>query len=133
MVLHNGARFVTNKYPKKGNYENFSISNILKDLNWDSLEERRMQARTSMAFKILNNNVILESELLPKVNNQRPDRACRGTTVGKQNQLFEPQARLDVTRTTFFYATPYLWNNNVTSHQASLTSIDAFKSNFKKR
>ena len=92
-----------------------------------------MQARTSMDFKILNNNVILESKLLPKMNNQRPDRVCRGTTVGKENQLFEPQARLDVTRTTFFYATPYLWNSNITSHQASLTSIDAFKSNFKKR
>ena len=35
MVLHNGAKFVTNKYPKKENFNNFSISKILEDLNWE--------------------------------------------------------------------------------------------------
>ena len=28
MVQHNGAKFVTNKYPKKGNFNDFSISKI---------------------------------------------------------------------------------------------------------
>ena len=81
MVLHNGAKFVSNRYPKKGNFENFSISKILEDLNWESIEKRRMQSRVTMAYKILTNRVILESSLLPKIINQRPDRNCRGFTI----------------------------------------------------
>ena len=65
-----------------------------------------MKARTTMAYNILNNNVILEPNLLPKVNLQRPERNCKNITVGRQNQLVEPQARLDIVKCTFFYATP---------------------------
>ena len=46
-----------------------------------------MKARTTMAYNILNNNVILESNLLPKVNLQRPERNSKNITVGLQNQL----------------------------------------------
>ena len=130
MVLHNGAKFVTNKYPKKGDFENYSITQIMKDINWETLEERRMVARTTMAFKILNNHVILEPNLLPKINYIQPDRHCKGIRVGNENQLVEPQARLDVTRATFFYDTPKLWNENITSKQANSKSVETFKRNF---
>ena len=132
MVLHNGAKFVSNRYPKKGQFDNFSISKILNDLNWDSIENRRMQARVTMAFKILNNHVILEPTLLPKIYKQRPDRNCKGFTITNQNHLSEPYARLDVVKSTFFYATPNLWNLNVTPKQAKAPSVDAFKTHFKK-
>ena len=33
MVLHNGAKFVTNKYPKKGSYDSYSISKILESID----------------------------------------------------------------------------------------------------
>ena len=117
---------------KKGNFENFSISKILEDLNWESIEKRRMQSRVTMAYKILTNRVILESSLLPKIINQRPDRNCRGFTINNQNHLFEPYARLDVVKSTFFYATPTLWNVNISSNQAKAPSVDAFKAHFKK-
>ena len=131
MILHNGAKFVTNMYPKKENFSDYSISKFLENLHWDTLEHRRMQARTIMAFKIINNCVILEPQMLPKVYNARP-RHCNNTKVGFKNQLFEPQARLDVVDNTFFYATPKLWNQNISQLQASANSVDKFKNHFKK-
>ena len=132
MILHNGAKFVTNKYPKKGHYENFSITKILESLKWNTLEQRRIQARLTMAFKILNNHIILEPNMLTKRHNQHPERNCKGIKVGVQNQLLEKQAKLDIIQHTFFYATPHLWNNNVTPKQATSTSVETFQRYFKK-
>ena len=117
--------------PKKRNFNDFSISKILEDLHWKTLEHRRMQARTIMAFKIISNQVILEPEMLPKVNNGRPQRNCNNIKVGFQNQLFEPQSRLDVTSNTFVYAAPKLWNKNISPQQAKARTIDKFKEYFK--
>ena len=93
------------------------------------MEQRRNQARLTMAFKILNNHVILEPDLLPKTPNPRPERVCKGNS----NQLAEPQARLDTTSATFFYSTPKLWNNQISSTQAKSPSVDAFQSKFKQK
>lgn len=131
-VHHSAAKFATNIYPRKGKYENFSITKILNNLNWSSLETRRQQARLSMAYKILNDQVILEPSLLPKSQFTQPMRQCNEVKVGTQNQLFEPPSRLDVIGSTFFYATPKLWNNNVTIEQAKAPSIDTFRRHFHK-
>ena len=39
IVQNNCAKFVKNSYPKKGQYENFSITKILESLKWDTLEK----------------------------------------------------------------------------------------------
>ena len=133
MVQHNAAKFVSNIYPKKGNYDNFSISNILKDLNWVPLEEKRNQSRLTMTYKILNGHVILAPEMMPRVEYQRPYRQCNEDRVGYQNKLVEPSSRTDVAKNTFFFATPKLWNNCISSEQANAPSVDAFKHHFKKQ
>ena len=132
MVHHNAAKFVSNKYPRKKDNFEFSITNILQNLNWETLEERRNQARITMAYKILNDKLILEPNMLPKTHFQRPMRQCNGVNVGQANQLVEPKARLDVTASTFFYETPKLWNELVTPKQANAPSVEAFKRHFKK-
>ena len=104
--------------PKKENINKFSISKVLHDLNWDSLENRRTEARLMMAFKILNHQVILEPNMLPKIRYQRPERNCKGIKVGTSNQLFEPQARLDTAETTFFYSTKKIMEFNC-NHKTS--------------
>ena len=38
MVHHNAAKFVTNIYPRKKENHKFSITKILNDLDWDTLE-----------------------------------------------------------------------------------------------
>ena len=123
---------MANFYPKKGQYENFSITKLMKKLNWSTLEQRRQEARLTMAYKVLNGHVILESQMLPKIKSHQPQRSCNGVKVGLENQLNEPESKIDMTSHTFFYATPKLWNNNVTPAQANAPSVDSFKSYFKK-
>ena len=132
MVHHSAAKFVSNSYPKKGKYEEFSITKVLQNLNWDSLEKRREQARLTMAFKILNGDLILDPSLMPKMKFQRPVRHCTEVKVGFANQLVETEPKLDVTKSTFFYATPKLWNDTVTPMQANAPNVDSFKRKFKK-
>ena len=129
MVQHNAAKFVCNVYPKKGHYEDFSVSRLLNNLQWDSLEERRNRAKLNMAFKILNDEVILPPDLLPRTNNTFP-RKCNEPLVGSVNQLYEPRARLLATERTFFYTVPKLWNSRVTPSQANAPNLDSFKSHF---
>ena len=84
-----------------------------------------------MAYKIINGQVILEPELLPKAEYKRPTRQCNEARVGVKHELLEPRSRLDVTGCTFFYATPILWNN-MPEKQAKAPSIEAFKTHFRK-
>ena len=132
-VQHSAAQFVANYYPKKGRYEEYSISKLIKELGWTSLEERRNQAKLIMTYKILNNKVILSPELLPKKQYPRPPRSCNLATVGAGNELEVPDARLDTTRNTFFFSAPILWNNLVSPEQANAPSVEAFKRHFSTR
>ena len=52
MVQRKAARFVFNDY-----YRYSSVSNMLQQLNWDSLECRRTKAIIIMFYKIINNIV----------------------------------------------------------------------------
>jgi len=134
MVQHRAARFIANIYSKKGEYRHLSISNLLSKLNLESFEERRHKARLTMAYKIINNKIILGPEYLPKstTQKQRPQRTCNMTKVGAENHLIEPKARLQVTESTFFYNTPKLWNETITEIQAKAPSVDSFKKHFEK-
>ena len=130
MVQHNAARFITNTYTRRGNFNKFSITNILKDLNLDTLESRRNQARLSMAYKIINGCVILDPDLLPKFNKCRPMRQCNSVKVGKEFQLIEPSPELKITGYTFFLSIPKIWNETISPEQAKAPSAEAFKKHF---
>ena len=121
---------MTNKYPRKGHYEDFSITEIIRNLGWETLEERRIRAKLTTAYKILNGHLILPADLLPKENKTRQTRQCNAVRVGTKHKLLEPHARLDTTANTFFYSVPQLWNNLVHPAQADSPSIDSFKNHF---
>ena len=131
-VQHKAAKFATNIYPKKGHYDSFSMTRLLKELNWNTLEQRRTQARLCMVYKIKNNMVILDPSYVPKTADNRLPRLCREPKVGRANKLFEKQARLNVTSHTFFYSAPRQWNHLVTAQQANAPNIEAFKQCFDK-
>ena len=132
MVQHNAARFIANIYHKKGtDYKPLSISKLLTDLELDTLEDRRIQARLTMAYKIINGYVILDQDMLPN-HNPRLFRSCNIPNVGKKNQLFEPQPRLQVSGQTYFFNVPNLWNSLITPSQANAPSVKAFQQHFKK-
>ena len=123
---------ISNKYPKKGHYHEFSISQIIKDLNWDSLDERRHKARATTVYKIINGNLILPADLLPPANPPRKTRSTEQVTVGPAHHLKEPHARLNNVGKTFVYSAPRIWNSRVSPQQASSPSVDSFKNNFSK-
>ena len=131
MIQHKAAKFATNIYPKRGHYDTFSISRLLNDLNWSTLQQRRNQARLGMIYKIINNMVILDPSSLPKSSSNRTTRQCNEAMVGPANKLIEQHSRLDVTGKTFFYSAAKLWNQQVTTAQANASSFDAFKQHFK--
>ena len=133
MIQHNAAKFVSNTYSKKKDYKNFSITKLLTELDWNSIEKSREQERLCMVFKIINGLVILDSNMLPKIDHQRPLRQCNNVKVGFENQLEETEPRLKLTSKTFFYSTPKLWNNSISPAQANAPSVDAFKQHFKKK
>ena len=123
---------LTAPYPQKDQYEQFSVTSLINQLGWDTLETRRSHIKLSMAYKILNNQLILPPKSLPKVSKNRVPRTCNQPKVGTENQLVEPQATLVTTGKTFFFATPRLWNKTVTQEQANAPSCDAFKKYFSK-
>ena len=120
------AKFVSNTYPEKGKYGEFSASRLLNSLGWETLETRREQAKLVMAFKILNKLVILTPDTLPRKFPARPTRM----TNDSKYLLEEPFARLSVIQNTFFYSVPRLWNSRITQPQANASSVNSFKSYF---
>ena len=91
-VQNNAAKFVRNYYPKKGQYEQFSVSSLVTDLGWDTIEVRRDRSRCTMVYKILNDEAILPPDILTRKIHQRPTRACTTVNVGPQNQLIVPHS-----------------------------------------
>ena len=126
IIQNNCAKFVTNLYPKKGQYENFSVSKILNSIGWDSLENRRNEAKLAMAYKIVTNKVILTPDYLPKNITNHPTRKL----INKEYLLELKHSRLDQVQKTFFYSVPALWNNTVTAEQAKSKNVDSFKKYF---
>ena len=87
MVPHKAAKFVTKKYPKKGHYNEFSITEIINALNWDSLEVRQNKAPTTTVYKIPSWNLIL-----PGANLLRKTRTTEQVKVGPNHHLLEPHS-----------------------------------------
>ena len=132
MVQHNAAKFITNQYPRKGHYGDFSITKIIEDLQLETLEARRNNAKLTMAYKIINDHVILPPDLLPRQSHNRPIRSCTEVRVGTKHQLYEPIATLHNPEATFFYSVPKLWNSLITPEQAACRSVKAFQSCFQR-
>ena len=101
-MQHKAAKFVTNTYPKKGKYDEFSVSSLINNLQWETLERRRNNAKLVMAYKIINNKVIIPPSTLPKVNNARLTRKCNVPTVGEKWQPAEPHSNKLTSANTFF-------------------------------
>ena len=70
--------------------------------------------------------------MLPKAVHQQPTRKCNEGKVGFENQLTEPACTIEVAQKTFFFSSPKLWNNNVSSQQANAPSVEAFKQQLRK-
>ncbi|XP_032223431.2 uncharacterized protein LOC116604739 [Nematostella vectensis] len=113
-VQKNAARFVTGTYDPRA-----SSSDLVKSLNWDSLEVRRQLAQLCLFYKIRNNlvNIALPQQFQP---NLRPSR----TNSSKYNQI---QSNVLSHSYSFFPRTIRTWNL-LPSEVIESSSIDSFKS-----
>jgi hypothetical protein len=63
MVQRRAARYVTNRY-----HNTSSVSSMIEQIEWTTLEERRKHSRLLMMYKLKNNIVRVDasSKLIPK-------------------------------------------------------------------
>ena len=112
-VQNRAARFVTNTYGI-----DTSITRILKDLKWTSLQERRKLHRLTCFYKILNGQLAINhSDLLtPK--------PCRGRR-GHSQQFQQQHANSEAFANSFFMRTITEWNTLLpgTVNQPSLPTF----------
>ena len=57
MVQRRGARFVKHRYHNRS-----SVTDLLEDLKWKSLETRRKESRLTMMYKIVNQQVAVDPD-----------------------------------------------------------------------
>ena len=88
----------------KGNYsrEPGTLTQILSDLGWETLETRRLIHRLSLMYKIRHEliEIPMHQYLTPNTKSYRP-----------HNQKYmKPATRIDAYKYSFFPATIHLWN-----------------------
>ena len=108
------ARFVTNRY-----HNTSSVSNMLTNLNWPSLQIRRTRSRLIMFYKIINNVVAIQPppEIIQTVNTitRQGIHTYRHISTSKDSYKY-----------SFFPRTVIQWNLlPVEIHSAA--SVDTFK------
>ncbi|MCY3928347.1 MAG: reverse transcriptase family protein [Acidobacteria bacterium] len=117
MVQHRAARFVLNQ-PWNRHHPD-SISQMLHELKWPSLQDRRKQARLVLLFKIMNDLICIPPQYLPI---KFP---LSSTRAHHPLKLQQPCARTDVYRCSFLPRTIPDWNrlpiNNI--KELNLTSF----------
>ena len=92
-----------------------SVTSILNELKWCSLEVRRQVSRLMMFYKILQGSVALE---LPY------EISLIDTVTRGHNRRYQtPFSRIDIHKFSFFPATVRLWN----SSPDSVVNLDSFE------
>ena len=119
MVQRRAARFVTQRYRNTS-----SVSDMLQELGWDSLEERRKQAQLTMLYKIINEIIDIPKEryLTPLATKTR-------ATHSKRLKRYSPST--DTFKYSFFPRTIPLWNT-LPATVAEAPSLASFKREFPK-
>ena len=108
------ARFVRNDY----NYTS-SVTEMMRALEWESLQQRRHQAKSVMMYRIVNSLVDI-----PPREYLHP----QGTAVtrGHQCRFMVPYSRTDTFRMAFFPSAIRLWNQ-LPESIVNAPSLDVFK------
>jgi hypothetical protein len=111
-VQRRAARYVTRKYDWK-----YSVTDMLEDLSWETLEQRRLKARVGMGYWVINHLVqIPDSQLVPTTVDTR----------GHSKKFHQLPTRTNYYKATFFPAMIPLWNS-LPETVASASSLEDFK------
>ena len=98
MVQRRAARFVKNKYRNTS-----SVSSMLEDLQWESLQSRRMKSQLTMFYNIINNLVDIPANDYLSFSGSR----TRSSHCYKIRQF---RVSSNTFKYSFFPRTVVLWN-----------------------
>jgi len=118
IVQRRAARYVTNRY-----HNTSSVSDMLEDLNWTPLQERRKQSRLVMIYKMKNNYVRNDAsgKLIP---------AARPTRNNNDQALQIPSSKTTTRKESFYPRTIKEWNT-LPNNTVSATSPESFKAHLR--
>ena len=115
MVQRRAARYVLGRYRRRA-----SVTEMLSELQWSTLKERRLTSKLGMMYKINNDLVALTTEDLQMEHLNRPGRHSN-------SYAFKiPYAKRDAYKNSFVPTTIRAWNNLPNSIAGS-PSLDTFK------
>ena len=117
-VQRRGARYVCNKYGRED-----SVSGMLEELGWESLESRRTKTQLTFMYKIINNLVDITPQPYLEPGNAR--------TRSNHNLKFRQiQTKRDTFKFSFFPRTIPIWNS-LPASSAEAPSLASFKREIK--
>ena len=127
-VQRRAARFVKNEYRiyDQASDDYHSVTNMLNELGWKNLEERRRETRLTLLFKLTNNQIDIPTEgiVIPLAN-------LHGTRLQTMHNKYSLiTSTIDSHHYSFFPRTIRDWNELPTS-TANCSTIETFKRELK--
>ena len=117
MVQHRAARFVLGKPWRR--CERDSITNMLNQLNWTTLEKRRKYARLTLLYKILHKLICIPESYLPQLSTSR-------TRCHHEFKFLHYQTNVDSYKYACFPRTVLDWND-LTENIVNSSTLETFK------
>ena len=117
MVQHRAIRFVLNR-PWQRNHQD-SITELLQQLNWPTLETQRRHARLTLLYKVYNKIMIIPSEYIPTPSSSI-------TRAQHTLKFLHYQTSLDAYKYSFFPRTVPQWNS-LAIRNISNIDLETFK------
>ena len=114
MVQRRAARFVSGD-----NRTTSSVTTMLKELEWPTLQQRRKETKITVLFKALQNEIYIETNHLQPTN-------TRQRTRGHNRRFVIPRSRVKCHEQSFFPSTIRMWNC-LTQSVVNSNSVEQFR------
>jgi hypothetical protein len=112
-VQRRSARFVKSDYRKHS-----SVTQMLQELKWPTLQERRARGRAIIMYRIVNNSIAIPISLLQVMPSER--------SRGHKNKFIVPFSRTQVHQHSFIPDSIRIWNK-LPQEIVECQTLDSFK------
>ena len=127
MVQRRAARVVKNT-PHRFSGPQPSVTAMVSDLGWDTLQDRRTNSRTTLLFKIINNLVEV-----PAMYHPVPHHSNENTVMTRSHKRFtRPNSEVNAHKYAFLPRTIVEWNS-LPPEVVAAESLEQFKSRLSRR
>ena len=114
MVQRRAARYATNRY-----HNTSSVTSMLNDLGWETLETRRTKSQILMMYKIIYDHVDISASYYLTT-------ACSRTRSNHTKKFRQFSCKTDTLKYSFFPRTVLSWNS-LPCHLAEASSLAQFR------